>query len=862
MTVQPIFPRRWLARASMVCTLILAAWVGAGSGCSSSPAGTGASGTGATGSTSSTTTSSSSTTTTTTGNPMSSTGALSGPTGTGGMSGTGGMGGMGGAATGGAGGSPCATLTGSADYPPEMEPNNLDSQANQLQANTKGFTAAICPLGDVDIFSFTVTASGSSATIATSDGMGGCPAGAHTLVRVYDGAGNILALDTGANGCVSLTPTSNVALGTLAPGMYYVHIESATLATIPTYTLDIAVTTPGCGDGIVQVGSGEQCDDGPTNGMAGDVCSATCQLTNGKYRDEIEPDDTLAETMNSLDGYAGAVGELYPANDVDSYYVDVLVAGSSITATISDGKGGCSNNFDSILTLYSPTKALLVTDKGGGVMPCSKINPQVYPAAANLPVGRYYLQVARQTTVVMPYYVLDVKVTPPSCGDHIVPEGTKQCDPVTPNPGCSATCQLTGDFIPETEPNGTFATANPLTDGKGTHAGFIGAISPVGDQDYFSFTVTNPNSLVVISTGDGMGGCPTGFTSSISLYTSSHQLLAQDTRSGVGTCSLISPNVYAAAKNLAAGTYYVAVNQAGNNMTQWEYVLSINVYTPGCGDDYIENGEQCDDGPANGMTGDGCDNTCQSIAPWEKEPNGGIGTANTPYSAFSPPVSPITTWKGEIKPVERRRLLHVHAHDREHRDDRHARRGQPDLLQLGYEDLPLQQPRPKHRGQRRRRSGARRPERQGQVLPAPAALGPAAHAPAGRVLRDGGASRQRHQHQQDDPQLPARRHRAVGVRPGGPRPPAPTQPPLLQRPVALGLTHWVVDGRPSLVAAHRTAGSAYRMATSVYRTVRSAHRTATCAHRTAGSVYRTARSAHRTATSAHLTAGSVYRTAP
>ena len=73
---------------------------------------------------------------------------------------------------------------------------------------------------------------------------------------------------------------------------------------------------------------------------------------------------------------------------MDWYFVDVNVAGSSITAQISDGNGGCPGNFDSKLSLYSPTKALLVTDQGSGVKPCSKIAPQVYGQAANLPGGQ------------------------------------------------------------------------------------------------------------------------------------------------------------------------------------------------------------------------------------------------------------------------------------------------------------------------------------------------------------------------------------------------------------------------------------------------------------------------------------------
>ena len=79
--------------------------------------------------------------------------------------------------TGGTGGSFQPPL-GTADYPAEQEPNDIKSQANPLQAGTKGFTASLYPLGDIDVFEFTVTVPGTSVSVTTSDGMGGCPAGA------------------------------------------------------------------------------------------------------------------------------------------------------------------------------------------------------------------------------------------------------------------------------------------------------------------------------------------------------------------------------------------------------------------------------------------------------------------------------------------------------------------------------------------------------------------------------------------------------------------------------------------------------------------------------------------------------------
>jgi cysteine-rich repeat protein len=601
-------------------------------------AGTGGMG-GMGGATTTTTTTTTSTTTTTATTTTSSTTT----TGTGGAGGTGGAdaGGVDGG-TGGTGGS-FQPPVGTADYPAEHEPNDIVVQANVLQPGTKGFTASIHPLGDIDIFEMDVTANGSSLAVATSDGMGGCPAGAQLYTRVFDAGGNVLAFSNGSSGCASFDAANTPTLFGLPVGKYYVHIENTALTWVPFYIVDLGVFAPFCGDGTVQVGIGEQCDHGAGNGSATDGCDATCQIeSTPPYVDETEPNNTQA-TANSLDGYAGAVGEIKPAGDVDWYSVTVTTAGSSIGAEISDGFGNCPGGFDSKLSLYGPTGTLIVSDHGSGVAPCSRIAPQIYTQATNLPAGKYALSVSRITSSIQPWYVLRVGVSPQGCGDGVLPEGSKQCDPGpgVQNPGCSATCQLTGDFIPETEPDNNMpATANPL----GTHAGFIASIQPAGDVDSFSFQVPGPSSLVTLRTSDGIGGCPKGFASVLTLIDPNGNPLATATNGGVGTCSLISPQNNPAAMNLAGGTYQALVNFKGNATAFWEYVVTISVAQPSCGDSIVETGEQCDDGPANGTAGDGCDAACQSIPPWEIRPNNSIATATPEWSGFS-------TWMGRITPA-------------------------------------------------------------------------------------------------------------------------------------------------------------------------------------------------------------------
>jgi hypothetical protein len=81
----------------------------------------------------------------------------------------------------------------------EMEPNNTPMAPNGPFTGAVNIRGAIMPATDVDCFRVTVPANG-SIRAETSDGMGGCPMGADTLVRLYNPLGTQIAEDddTGA----------------------------------------------------------------------------------------------------------------------------------------------------------------------------------------------------------------------------------------------------------------------------------------------------------------------------------------------------------------------------------------------------------------------------------------------------------------------------------------------------------------------------------------------------------------------------------------------------------------------------------------------------------------------------------------
>lgn len=393
----------------------------------------------------------------------------------------------------------------------------------------------------------------------------------------------------------------------------------------------------GCGDGVVQPSRGEQCDLAAANGLdAG--CSALCALTRGLYRNETEPNDGPG-MGNTLAGYAGAVGQLSSGTDVDSFAVSVTVAGSSIVAALSDGFGRCPA-FASRLRLLSPSSVVLATDLDGGVAPCSEVSGVRTAAARNLAVGTYVLTVESSVGAPQGSYVLDVRVSPPGCGDGIL-QGGEQCDPgPVSNAACSSGCAFTSNFMAEQEPNGTTALANSLNGFEGA----IGGLSPAGDQDYFSFSVSVPNAVVWLQVGDGLGGCPAGFDSRLTLFEPNNAVRVTDDNGGPGSCSAINPLLTPLATGLAAGVYRARVEVSGNLATVPLYVLSVSVRPPGCGNGFVEAGEQCDEGQRNGVTGSGCGPTCAALAPWELEPNGSTATASPPWSGQ-------TSWKGRIAPV-------------------------------------------------------------------------------------------------------------------------------------------------------------------------------------------------------------------
>ncbi len=216
------------------------------------------------------------------------------------------------------------------------------------------------------------------------------------------------------------------------------------------------------------------------------------------------------------------------------------------------------------------------------------------------------------------------------CGDGVrTPDEACDDGNLVDGDCCDSSCHVEPGC--EHEPNDTLATAESL----GTVSPLVtehATISPVGDIDFFSFTISpgaNVDLLIDVSPGILGTACSTGgpgIDSRARLYDMAGVELASDDDGGEGLCSRI------AAPNTPPGVYYVAIDAsplAGAN-TRWDYTLTVGIAPTKCGNGVIDPGETCDDG--NTTSGDGCSSTCQieCAGPSESEPNDDATDASGP----------------------------------------------------------------------------------------------------------------------------------------------------------------------------------------------------------------------------------------
>ncbi len=371
---------------------------------------------------------------------------------------------------------------------------------------------------------------------------------------------------------------------------------------------------PICGDSMLQ--PTEQCDDGNTT--AGDGCSATCQLENAVT--EVEPNEdgtpsTGGSGINGNDfGSANAntngafttstriAAKIDPTGDEDVFAFTNpgtgYVSAKFDVWSLAPGYGigvPCGTATDTGMHVRDAAGVSLASndDRNGSADSCSSLT---YGLAPGQTVYAHVIEYGDNATIAS--YALDVVYTPVVCGDGTTGPG-EQCDDgnTTSNDGCSATCQIEaicGDGVlqpgehcddhntangdgcsstcliegelAEVEPNNTTADAMASSVQITGDTVIGGAIGTPGDVDRFQVTVATP-TVVRFEAFTAFGGCAPGNTIDLRLFdAASTPIVADTTGLGIGSCGAVT--IF-----LAAGTYYVQVEERGNNAVVSQYFL-------------------------------------------------------------------------------------------------------------------------------------------------------------------------------------------------------------------------------------------------------------------------------------------------
>jgi cysteine-rich repeat protein len=472
----------------------------------------------------------------------------------------------------------------------EIEPNDSVPAANPFAAvsNAGVVKALIQPAGDQDFYRVTVPVGVNGAlTAETKDGfiMPNCVNNTqNSFLSIYNSSSVLLASDdnTGAGNCAL------VSISALPPGDYFIRVNSNVAGATFAYTLQVGLQLVPCGDGIK--GPGEQCDDGNTT--PGDGCSATCTL---ETTPEIEPNDTTMEGLandffpvNEL--LSGSIG---PSQADGDYFAFEVTSAVDVRVETFDGTG--PNNcvgISTILELRSAADTILATDNSDGQGNCSLINANSDPGARHLLPGTYFIKV-RTVATTIPAYMVRISFSA-VCGNAVV-EGYEECDGgalcdsscdripicgdgnidapetcddinIVDGDGCSSACLEEG-VQTEVEPNGTFAEADASPIQLSGTANIIASIGAVAEKDLFKLTVAT-GSVIRFETFDATGRDCIGSTLAMVVYNAIGTQLYADSVSGILNCGAITAQ-------LVAGTYYVSVEETGNNALVAGYRLKV-----------------------------------------------------------------------------------------------------------------------------------------------------------------------------------------------------------------------------------------------------------------------------------------------
>jgi cysteine-rich repeat protein len=357
-----------------------------------------------------------------------------------------------------------------------------------------------------------------------------------------------------------------------------------------------------CGDGVQD--AVEQCDDGNLN--AGDGCGPNCKL---EQLPESEPNDVCGTEDGPFNVPSLLAGQIKPVADKDFFsFTLTAVADVRIDTYDSSGPATCNGGIDTIIELRAQNcTTILASDDDDGVNNCSSINSTVGTdtGARHLLPGTYFVYVHEYgDNNEIPNYTVHITLNA-LCGDG-VKEGSEECDDVSlPTATCDANCDriatcgdgfvdppeqcedgnvvsgdgcsdmcFVEDLVLEQEPNGTSAEADLSSVQISGDAHVKGNINPIADKDIFKLTLAQDSTVRIETFDPSLVDCTTGMTTTVRVLNSAATEIYADSVSGIASCSAL-------VVNLAAGTYYVQVEETGNNAVIPSYMLEIDIQTDG-----------------------------------------------------------------------------------------------------------------------------------------------------------------------------------------------------------------------------------------------------------------------------------------
>jgi cysteine-rich repeat protein len=220
----------------------------------------------------------------------------------------------------------------------------------------------------------------------------------------------------------------------------WVFVDSFTSTQAGVFELS-AVLTPGqCGNAVLE--GGEACDDG--NALAGDGCTAGCTIEPAGAED-VCPGEVFPLVQQGIDW----VGSIYSGNA--NLAADTTATGC--TTTGRDAFFSVTAPIDGVLTATLTQAAFNASIHAR--TDCATNTSQVACANDNAAVGTetitfsvaqnttYFVIVDSTATTQFGPFTLQVRVTPPGCGDSIV-SSPEECDDgnTAPGDGCAADCSL------------------------------------------------------------------------------------------------------------------------------------------------------------------------------------------------------------------------------------------------------------------------------------------------------------------------------------------------------------------------------------------------------------------------------------